>query len=141
MASLHVTEYVLKELYGHEVLMLEAYTEQLKQIPLGNVRDTIQRIHDDEVRHCAAFERLMGELGMVYDARGKVRPRAWNCGNPSELKEALEWDQHMEEKLEGVYMEQLGKADITEGAKETINEVMRETHAHSELLKALLSEM
>ena len=139
MASLEVTKYALRDLYGHELLMRDSYAEQLKQMQPGKARDLLQRIHGDEIRHCIVFEELLKKVDPEWSPPAPVKPRTWNM--PGQLKECLEWDQHMEEKLEGVYMENLASADITGDAKESIEEVMRETHAHGELLKALLTEM
>ena len=139
MANLEITKYALRDLYNHELLMRDSYAEQLKQMQPGKARDLIQRIHSDEIKHCDIFEGLMRKADPSWVPLAPVKPRSWNFENGS--KEAITWDQQMEEKLECVYMEQLSSADLTEEVKQAIDEVMRETHAHSELLKVLLSEM
>ncbi|MFC2175306.1 ferritin family protein [archaeon] len=139
MASMEVTKYALRDLYRHEVMMLESYTAQLAEMPPGKAKDLIQRIHGDEIKHCEVFKKLLQQFDPGLKPSGPVKPRSWNFDK--ELREAIEWDQQMEEKLEGVYIEQLGNADLTDEVKEAIEEVMRETHAHSELLKVLLLDM
>ena len=142
MASKTLTVYVLKELYAHEVFMRDAYKKQLETIPPGEVGKTIERIYEDEIRHCNDFEKLLKHLDSRWEPHAaKAHPRDWNCAVKEELKEALEFDWHMETDLEENYIEHLSKTEIMENAVEEMKKILQETHAHSEIIKLLLSEL
>ena len=139
MPNKNLETYILRELYSHEIFMRKSYAEQLKLLPPGIIKEALERIHKDEIRHCESFKKLLKELDHNWDGKTReIKHRSWNKEN---IKEMLEFDQRMEEELEGSYMENLNKLELEKEINEDIVKIMKETHAHSEVLKILLAEM
>ncbi len=141
MANLEVTKYALKEICDHEVFMRDTYIKQLKTNPPENAGQLLDRILSDEIIHCKLFETLLKKINYMWTPQSHIKSRMWDCSTSEGLREAIEYDIHMETKLESDYMEHLSSADISDDAKKTIEQVMRDTHAHAELLRTLLQDM